>query len=137
MVNSPSALPQVQRLRWEDYADAANWQAAMQGLINNLNLFITPTYNILNGQVGYQNVVVPQLFAKVITGASPTTFTFVNPLSIAPSAVLIGNVWSGVPSVHPAVALSVFWHYTAGSIIVDNIVGLTAGTVYTVTLVIL
>lgn len=137
MVSTPSLLPQVQRLRWEDYADATGWQTAMQSLINNLNLFITPTYNVLNGQVGYQNIVAPQLFTKVITGASPTTFTFVNPLSIAPSAVIVGNCWTGIPSTHPAVALQVFWHYTGGNIVIDNVVGLTTGTVYSVTLVIL
>ena len=137
MVSTPSMLPQVQRLRWEDYADATGWQTAMQALINNLNLFITPTYNVLNGQVGYQNIVAPQLFTKVITGASPTTFTFVNPLSIAPSAVIVGNCWTGIPSTHPAVALQVFWHYTGGNIVIDNVVGLTTGTVYSVTLVIL
>lgn len=137
MVSTPSLLPQVQRLRWEDYADATGWQTAMQSLINNLNLFITPTYNVLNGQEGYQNIVAPQLFTKVITGASPTTFTFVNPLSIAPSAVIVGNCWTGIPSTHPAVALQVFWHYTGGNIVIDNVVGLTTGTVYSVTLVIL
>jgi hypothetical protein len=134
---SQSNLPLIQRLKWEDYASATSWQTGVQALLNNLNLFITPAYNIFNANVGYQNLVAPQLFTKVIVAATPTTFTFVNPLQgISPSAVILGNAWSGIPSVHPAVALQVFWHVQGNTIVIDNIVGLSAGTQYSITLVI-
>lgn len=137
MAITQSNLPTVQRLKYEDYARAPNWQQAMQALVNSLNLFMTPVYNILNGGVTYLNLTVPQTFTKVITASSPTSFTFVNPLSIPPSAVILGNCWSSIPSTHPAVALQPFWHYSNGSIIIDDIIGLTSGTQYTITLVIL
>lgn len=132
-----SNLPTIQRLKYEDYSRATNWQQAMQALVNSLNLFMTPVYDILNGGVTYMNLAVPQTYTKVITAASPTTFSFVNPLPIQPQAVIVGNCWSGIPSTHPAVALQVYWHYSGNSIVVDNIVGLTSGTQYTIVLVIL
>lgn len=134
---SQSNLPQVQRLKYEDYANASNFQAAIQTLVNNLNLFITPTYNILNGGIAYQNLVAPQLFTKVITAATVTTFTFTNPLTIQPSAVLVGNVWTGIRSTHPATAVQAFWHSVSNNIVIDAITGLTTGVSYTITLVIL
>ena len=132
-----SNLPTIQRLKYEDYANSQDWKDAIQKLVNALNLFLTPVYNILNRGISSQNLIAPQIYNKTITGATTTTFTFDNPLSIVPSAVLIGNVWSGIPSTHPAVALQLYWHFTQGTIIVDNIVGLTAGTVYQIALVVL
>ena len=137
MATSQSNLPTLQRLKYEDYARYPDWKQATQALVNSLNLFMTPVYDILNGGVTYMNLTVPQTYTKVITAASPTTFSFVNPLAIQPSAVILGNCWTGIPSTHPAVALQVYWHSSGGTILVDDIIGLTAGTQYTVVLVIL
>lgn len=137
MATTQSNLPSIQRLKYEDYARAGNWQQAIQSLVNALNLFMTPVYDILNGGVSYPNLTVPQIYEKVITASATTTFTLVNPLSIQPSAVVVGNCWTGLQSTHPAVALQVYWHITGNTIIIDNIIGLTAGTQYHVTLVIL
>jgi hypothetical protein len=134
---SQSNLPTVQRLKYEDYARSGTWQEAMQGLVNSLNLFMTPVYDILNGGVTYSNLTAPQRYTTVVTAGATTTFSFVNPLPIQPEAVLIGNVWSGIRSNHPAVALQVYWHIQGNTVVVDNIVGLTSGTQYSITLVIL
>lgn len=136
-MTNKSNLPTIQRLKYEDYASATDWKDALQKLVNALNLFLTPVYNILNGGISTENQIAPQIFQKVITGAATTTFTFSNPLRIQPTSVQIGNVWSGIPSTHPSVALQVYWHYTQGNIVVDNIVGLTVATIYNVTLVVL
>lgn len=132
-----SNLPTIQRLKYEDYSRATDWQQAMQLLVNALNLFISPTYEILNGGIDYRNLATPQKYTTVVTAGSPTTFTFVNPLGIDPEAVVIGNVWTGLRSTHPAVALQVYWHLTGNVIVIDDIVGLTSGTQYSITLVIL
>ncbi len=137
MAISQSNLPSVQRLKYEDYARSGDWKQGLQALVSSLNLFMNPVYDILNGGITYMNLAVPQIYTKIITASATTTFTFVNPLSIQPSAVLIGNCWTGLQSTHPAVALQPYWHYSGNSIIIDNIVGLTSGTQYTVTLVIL
>ena len=137
MATTQSNLPTVQRLKYEDYSRYPDWKQAFQALVNTLNLFMTPVYNILNGNVTYQNLSAPQTFTKVITAASTTTFNFANPLPFNPQSVIIGNCWSTIPSTHPAVALQVYWHVSGSTIIVDNIVGLTSGTQYTITLVVL
>ena len=137
MATAQSNLPTVQRLKYEDYARSGTWQQAVQALVNSLNLFMTPVYDILNGGVTYTNLTAPQTYTTTITAGTATTFTFVNPLSIQPSGVLIGNCWTGLQSTHPAVALQVYWHYSGNSIIVDDIIGLTSGIQYQVTLVIL
>jgi hypothetical protein len=137
-LTNQSNLPTIQRLKYEDFADAGSWQKAIELLVNALNLFLTPVYNILNGGVGYSNLVVPQIFSKTIVAGTTTTFTFQNPLSIAPSSVMLGNVWSGVPSIHPAAVCQVMWHVTNGNktIVVDNVIGLSSGTQYVLTLVV-
>lgn len=134
---SPSNLPTIQRLKYEDYSKEQNWQDAVRALVESLNLFMPQVYNILNGGIGTQNAIAPKIFTKVITAAATTTYTFVNPLVIQPSAVLIGNVWTGLRSTHPVAALQVYWHYSGNTIFIDNIVGLVAGTIYSVTLVVI
>lgn len=132
-----SNLPTNRTFKFEDYPDAEKWFA--QFLIS-LNLFVDPVYQILNGGIGYQNLVVPQLYTKVITAPATgsTTFNFTNPLKIAPSAVLIGNVYvNGNPSSHPTSPAVVYWHFSQGSIYIDDILNLTASTTYAVTLVVL
>lgn len=133
---SQSNLPTIQRLKFEDYVKQKTWQDAFKELIQSLNLFISPVYDILNGGIALQNLIAPQVIVKTITGATVTTFTFMNPLRIAPSSVTVGNIWVGIPSVHPAAAVQVFWHVTNNNIIVDNITGLVVGTIYNLTLVV-
>lgn len=137
MVTRQSNLPTIQRLKFEDYAHSENWKDGFESLVNALNLFITPVYDILNGGVNYMNLTIPQTYAVTITAAATTTFSFINPLSVQPKAVIVGNCWTGLQSTHPAVALQVFWHISGSTIIVDNIVGLTPGTIYNVLLVVL
>lgn len=136
-LNNTSNLPTVQRLKYEDYANNTDWKKAFEHLINTLNLFITPIYNIVNMGIGYTNLVAPQLVFRTITAAATTTFNFVNPLSIAPSAVMVGNVYSTSTSTHPVAVVQVMWHYSGNTIYVDNVIGLVAGTAYTMTLVVL
>ncbi len=132
-----SNLPTIQRLKWEDISRAKTWQEALQLLITTLNLFISPVYDILNGGITKQNVVSPQVVLKTITAATLTTFSFANPIKGQPSAVLIGNVWSAVPTAHPGSTVQAFWHITGDQIVIDNVIGLTPGTIYQLTLIII
>lgn len=137
MLGNSSNLPTVQRLKFEDYARDQNWKDAVRDLVNSLNLFMTPVYGILNGGVSYQNLTVPQLFTKTITASATTTFSFTNPLPISPSALVLGNVYqTGNTSTHPASVCQVMWHYSGNTIYIDNVIGLTSGTQYTLTLVV-
>ena len=129
-----SNLPTIQRLKFEDYADAGDWKEALRLLVSSLNLFMTPIYNILNGDVEYQNLQAPQVYTTTYTPtATSTPPAFANPISRSPQSVVIGNVWSGVSSNHPTGSVQCFWHISGDSIVIDSIIGLTNGTQYSLT----
>lgn len=132
-----SNLPTSRRFKFEDFPDAEEWFA---NFLSSLNLFIDPVYQILDGGVNYQNLTIPKLVTRTITApaSGDVTFNFVNPLSIQPSAVLIGNLYEqGNPSIHPTDSTMAYWHLSQGTIYIDNIPNLTAATSYVVTLAVL
>lgn len=137
MAINSSNLPTTYTFKYEDYAEAPDW---FSKFISNLNLFAAPTYQILNGGITYQNLIMPQIYTKTITtpASGSVTFNFTNPLRIQPRAVLLGNVYvNGNPSSHPSSASNVYWHLSQNVIYVDNITNLSTSTTYVVTLVIL
>lgn len=135
-VNS-SNLPTNQEFKFENYPGAEPWFAQF---LQTLNLFTTAVYQILNGGVTYQNLTIPKTYTKTITtpASGPVIFNFTSPIRIQPQAVLIGNVYvNGQPSSHPSSATCVYWHFSQGSIYVDDIPNLTASTTYVITLAVL
>lgn len=140
MANPPinfSNLPTSQQFKFEDFPGAEPWFAQF---LNSLNLFVGPVYQILNGGITYQNLLLPKIYTKIITtpALGDVTFNFANPIRIQPQAVLLGNVYeNGNPSVHPTSATCVYWHFSQGNIYVDSIPNLSTSTTYTITLVIL
>lgn len=137
MAINNSNLPSTRIFKFENYPGAPQYFAQF---LSELTNFVDPVYQILNGGVTYQNLMVPKLFTKTITApaAGSVTFNFANPLRIQPSAVLVGNVYeNGKPTAHPSSPVSVFWHPSQGNIYIDNITNLTASTTYVVTLVVL
>jgi hypothetical protein len=131
-----SNLPTTRRFKFEDFPGAPQWFAQF---LQALNLFVDPIYQILDGNVGSQNMVAPKTFSKTITSpaSGSTTFNFANPLKIMPSAVLIGNIYVNPnPSSHPTNPAVAYWHYSEGRIYIDNITNLSASTTYIVTLII-
>jgi hypothetical protein len=136
MAVNTSNLPTIRTFKFEDFPGAEPWFAQF---LNSLNLFTDQAYQILNGGVTYQNLTIPRTYTQVITtpASGPVTFNFTNPLRIAPTAVLLGNLYQNpTPSTHPSSATCVYWHSSQGSIYVDDIPNLTASTQYTVTLVV-
>lgn len=132
-----SNLPTVSNFKFEDYKGAPPWFAQF---LSSLYLFVNPVYQILNGGVAYQNLQVPKLYTQTITAPATgnPTFNFKNPLTITPTAVLLGNVSvSGNPSMHPISASQVYWHFSQGTVYVDNITNLTASITYVISLVVL
>lgn len=127
-------LPTVRRFKVEDYPDSPAYFANFLG---NLNLYTDPIFQVLDGNLGYQNVIAPQIITKTITApaSGSTTFNFTNPLSIMPRAVIVGQVYEvGKPTAHPAVTVQVMWHLSQGVIYIDNVIGLTASTSYVLNL---
>lgn len=132
-----SNLPTSHQFKFEDYAGAPQY---FQAFLNSLNLFVDPVYQILNGGITYQNLMIPQTYQKTITApaSGDVTYNFTNPLRITPRAVLLGNVYlQGNPASHPSSPAVVYWHFSQGIVYVDNITNLTASSTYVITLVVL
>ena len=129
-ISNPSNLSSVQRIKYEDYKDAPKW---FEQFLNALNLFMTAIYNMSNKGITYANLGVIQPFTFNYTPGTTTGFNFANPLIQAPQNVIIGNVYEGNDlQAHPAVATQLYWHVSQGFIFIDDIVGLTPGTAYTI-----
>lgn len=129
-----SNLPTIQRIKYEDYKDAPSWFAQF---LMTLNLFMTAVYNIINRGITYSNIGVIAPFEFSFTPGTTTGFKFTNPLIVIPQNVIVGNVF--VPpdrTIHPAGAVTLYWHYTNGSILIDSIVGLTTGITYTISVLV-
>src|ERR1700685_3817292 len=128
-LNNASNLPTINRIKYEDYKGAPSWFAQF---LNTLNLFMTAVYNIINGGITYGNLGVIQPFTFNYTAGSTKNFGFTSPVIGIPNNVIIGNIWTGNTQTHPAVITQLYWHFAAGQIVVDNIIGLTSGITYTV-----
>lgn len=131
-----SNVPTNRTFKFEDYPGAEQWFAQF---LQALNLFTGAIYDMVNGNISYQNLTIPKTFTKTLTtpAAGSPTFTFANPLRIAPTWVVLGNVYQGTStSTHPSSPPVVLWHYSQGTIYVDNVTNLTASTQYTLTLVV-
>jgi len=128
--NNNSNLPSIQRIKFEDYKDASSW---FKDFLDALNLFMTGVYGIVNKGITYSNLGVIQPFTFSFTPGSTIGFKFTNPLIVSPTNVIIGNVYEGNQlQAHPLVVTQIYWHYSQGFIFVDDIVGLTTGIKYTV-----
>lgn len=133
-IQQNSNLPTIQRVKYEDYKDSPQWFAQF---LMTLNLFMTAVYNIINRGITYSNLAVIAPFTFQYTQGSTTNFRFTNPTTAPPNNVIVGNVYeTGNTIVHPTGAVTLFWHYTNGSIVVDSIVGLTPGVNYTLSVMV-
>lgn len=129
-----SNLPTIQRVKYEDYKDAPSWFGQF---LSTLNLFMTAMYNIVNKGITYSNLSVIAPVSFQFTPGTTTNFTFSNPLSIVPNNVIVGNVYiNGNLASHPSGAVTLYWHYSQGSIFVDSILGLTNGITYVISVMV-
>ena len=125
-------LPPVWRFDFGDYAALGS---VFQKFLSNLNLFTLATYNALNGGIGFANMQ-RAVYKTSVTGATTTTLSFVNPLSIAPSGVVLAGIaLKSAPLTPITTAVSVAnWFYDGKNINILSIPGLTSGSVYTISL---
>lgn len=133
-LSNNSNLPTIQRIKYEDYKDAPAWFGQF---LQTLNLFVNVMYNIANRGITYSNIAVISPFTFQYVSGSTTGFKFSNPITVNPTNVIIGNVYvTGDVTSHPTGAVTLFWHYTNGAIVVDNIVGLTSSVNYTLSVIV-
>jgi hypothetical protein len=118
-----------------DYKTAPAWFTGR--FLSQLNLFTDPVYAALsNGLSFFQNFNC-QYFTQIITaGAAPTDnkFSFKSTVRGTPFEVILAscNVASD-PTIALASVVGFSWYFSAGVIYITAVSGLTASTVYSLT----
>jgi hypothetical protein len=127
-------LPPIYRF---DIGDYTGLGSIFTKFLSNLNLFTLAIYNLVNGGIGYANLQQSVYTTKVLAGAT-TPISFSNPLSIAPSAVVLGQVvlvGTTIATISNVVSVA-NWSYDGKSINILNVAGLTSGLNYQISIIV-
>jgi|SRR5581483_4322779 len=128
-------LPSIRRFYTEDYPTSTDW---FKRFIGQLNLFVDPTYNLLNRGLTFPQNVNAQLYTFTLTAGATSdlnTVRFTSTVAGKPTGLikvacnLTSNITSPVTS---AVDIS-SWYVNGNQIVITAISGLTAGQTYTLT----
>lgn len=127
-----SNLPPVWRFDFGDYTALGS---VFQKFLSNLNLFTLAIYNLVNGGIGFANLQRSIYTTTILAGAT-TPVSFVNPLAIPPSGVILVKILlNGSASVALTSSVSVAnWFYDGRNINILDVVGLTSGSSYQISL---
>ena len=128
--NTP--LPSTWRF---DFGDYTSLGSAFQKFLANLTTFTQAVYNLLNGGIGFANLQ-RAIYSVNVTAGSTTPVSFANPLPIPPSGVVVVQVLQQGKT-QTAMTTAVFagnWYYTGSQIVILNVVGLTQGSTYSLSL---
>jgi len=128
--NTSSPLPPIYKFDFGDYAALGS---VFQKFLQNINLFTLNTYNLLNGGIGFANMQ-RIIYSFTITAGTTTSFSFVNPLPIAPSGVFLSRIVlsNAVATPIPGTCSVANWYYDGKFINLLNITGLVSGSNYTI-----
>lgn len=127
-----SNLPPTWRF---DYGDYSELGSAFQKFLSSLNLFTLAVYNIVNKGIGFANMQ-RSVYSATIQATTATTLSFVNPLPIPPSGVVVIKVLlNGNTNVAITNVVSVAnWYFDGKNINILSVTGLTAGSSYDISL---
>ena len=125
-------LPPVYRFDFGDYTQLG---PIFQKFLANLNLFTLPTYNLINGGMGFANMQ-RAIYSTTVLAGTTTPLVFANPLNIAPSGVSLVKVLKvgSTNTVLTSAVSAANWFYDGKNINVLNITGLTSGSNYQISL---
>lgn len=131
-------LPPIQRISREDVPEAPDW---ISRLLRPLNEFLSAMYNGLNNGLTLQENVACQIKAFTLTaGAAAANNTSKFPLTmkrkpqyLVPLSV---NV-STVSDVRSGSASTFTWNYDGVNVNITSISGLTNGSLYTITVLLI
>lgn len=127
---SNNNLPPIWRF---DFGDYSSLGSTFQKFLANINLFTLSVYNLLNGGIGFPNLQ-RVIYRTTFIGTSPATLSFVNPLPIAPSGVVLVKILEN-GGLNTAVGVSFAnWVYDGVNINILDIPGLNVGFTYQVSL---
>ena len=133
-MSASNPLPPTWRF---DPADYAGLPVAFYKFLANLNLFTLAVYNLLNGGIGYANLQ-QALYTFTVTAGNITSVSFVNPLPIAPSAIVVGKILqlSTTAQALTTAASAANFVYNGTTINILNITGLVSGVTYQITVIV-
>jgi hypothetical protein len=119
-----------------DYKGAPQWFIGR--FLSQLNLFTDPVYLAFQNGLNFQQNFNAQYFAQLITaGATPASnaFSFKSWITGTPVEVIKAacNVATDL-TVPLTAAVDFSWYYSAGTVYITAVSGLTAGTAYRLTL---
>ena len=127
-------LPPLWRFSAEDYVGLGK---IFKGFLDNLNLFTQAVYDLVNGGIGYANLQ-QSVYSVTVLAGSTTPLSFVNPLVIPPSAVVLGQVVliANTPTAITNAVCVGNWTFDGKTISILDIPGLTSGQTYKISVVI-
>lgn len=131
-MSNSNPLPSTYRF---DYADYQGLGPIFQKFIANLDLFTVPIYTLINGGLGFANLQ-RSVFSTTVKAGSTTPLSFVNPLPVAPSGLAVCKVLlASAPGTAITNAVSVAnWNFDGRNINILDIVGLTGGSTYSISI---
>ena len=127
-------LPPIKRFLIDDFPSEASWIGT---LLYPLNLLLNTIYANLNNGLTIQQNMQAQINTLSVTGANPTTSYQWKFSSIgAPLGVTIVNSVQTNSPITPIVnAVTCQWSYSAGTVTISNVTGLTNSNTYNVTFI--
>jgi hypothetical protein len=126
-----ATLPPINRISREDLKDAPAWT---DRLLYPINLFFDSVYRGLNKSLTFaENVDSQELTFTLIAGATPqdNTNKFLVTMKSKPTGLLTKSVTLQAGNYTPiGAAVFVEWYYDSGSVFITSITGLTNGSTY-------
>lgn len=133
-----AGLPSVRRIMREDFKDAPGW---LERLLYPINLFFDSVYTALNKNLTFGENVRAQIKRIQITAGAAATdniFSFTASIPSVQGVVLLSAIKQGATYTPLAAAPTVAsWRYADGMVHIDSITGLTAGELYTITVLVI
>jgi hypothetical protein len=118
-----------------DFGDYTSMGATFQKFLGNLNLFTLAIYNLVNGGLGFANMQ-RAIYSQTVLAGTTTPLVFANPLPIPPSGIHVVQVLLQGKT-QTAMTTAVFagnFFYDGKNINILNVVGLTQGSTYSLSL---
>lgn len=137
--NAVTNLPTISRLFAEDYRDAPKWFANQ--FISTMNLFMTPTYSILNQGIDLTTNTRWEEYSFSFScqsgTASSNTLSFIPRKYIGkPFAVVVAQCYNSTAASPTAIGnpVTIDWYFSGNQVNILAIYGLTSGQTYSISL---
>lgn len=133
-----AGLPKVKRILKEDLKDAPNW---IDRMLYPINLFFDSVYIALNKNITFGDNIKAQVKQFEITGgatADLNTTSFSLSISSPMGLLLLSCIEQSdnYTSITNAVTIP-SWRVNGTNLLIDSITGLTSGTTYTITVLVI